>query len=598
MRILAPFLLIFGFVVPGWFVARWSSLPLQLPAAFVSSLLILFHAVFWVGVAGFPVQLSTVLPCLVAAAIAGAWLTRRSAPPAAVDRQATALERTLVVSTTLVVVALLAGATFAPLPGPDTMTRWDFLARRMLAVGSFDFYPPLAAADFRHYFFPDGIPPLVPFAHWWIHVSAGRPAAELTGVFSAAQLAATLAFVYGSARALFTPRAAVLAVAIAAASPLLLRAVLVGQEAGLLSLSMAGTLYFASVARAPRDPRAVVMAGLAAGVGALAREFGWITVLGGALALAWRRLGPRSLALFGAVALAVALPWYLRNWILAGNPVYPLRLAGFAVNPVYDALLEHGHAVLDVRVWPASRWRVAGLFLVLWAPLQLLAGIPGTVAGWRRHGYLLVIAVVVAAVWIRFVGYTLGGLAMSMRVFAPAVVALSIAAGGALEPLLRRRAATAVALAAVVALQLWTAGHALLYPAHPLSVPLRQWPQQALAPHPPPSEEQLGDDLVGELPPGSRVLSDSPYLHAALVEHGVEVVPVWSPEVRFLFELPAEQADQRLRSLGIAAVAVYPGTINTHYLVRASPFYAVVGRRWELVARVPDVLDVYVAAGI
>lgn len=597
MRILAPFLLIFGFVVPGWFVARWSSLPLQLPAAFVGSLLILFHAVFWVGVAGFPVQLSTVLPCLVAAALAGAWLTRRSAPPAPVDRQSTSLERTLVVSTTLVVVALLAGATFAPLPGPDTMTRWDFLARRMLSVGSFDFYPPLSAADFRHYFFPDGIPPLVPFAHWWIHVSAGRPAAELTGVFSAAQLAATLAFVYGSARALFTPRAAFLAVAIAAASPLLLRAVLVGQEAGLLSLSMAGTLYFASVARAPRDPRAVVMAGLAAGVGALAREFGWITVLAGALALAWRRLGPRSLALFGAVVLAVALPWYLRNWILAGNPFYPLRLAGFAVNPVYDALLEHGHAVLDVRTWPASRWRVAGLFLVLWAPLQLLAGIPGTIAGWRRHGYLLVIAVVVAVVWVRFVGYTLGGLAMSMRVFAPAVVALSIAAGGALEPLLRRRAATAVAVSAVIALQLWTAGHALFYPAHPLIVPLRQWPQQALAPHPPPSEEQLADDLIRELPTGSRVLSDSPYLHAALVERGVEVVPVWSPEVRFLFELPAGQADQRLRSLGIAAVAVYPGTINTHYLVRASPFYAVVGRRWELVARVPDVFDVYVARG-
>ena len=92
--------------------------PLQLPAAFVGSLSILFHAVFWVGVAGFPVRLSTVLPCLVIAALAGAWLTRRSAPPAAVDRRSTSLERILIVSTTLVVVALLAGATFARCRAP------------------------------------------------------------------------------------------------------------------------------------------------------------------------------------------------------------------------------------------------------------------------------------------------------------------------------------------------------------------------------------------------------------------------------------------------------------------------------------------------
>ena len=368
--------------------------------------------------------------------------------------------------------------------------------------------------------------------------------------------------------------------AIAGASPLLLRAVLVGQEAGLLSLSMAGTLYFASVVRAPRDHRAVVMAGLAASVGALSREFGWITVLGGALALAWRRLGPRALALFGAVVLAVALPWYLRNWVLAGNPVYPLRLAGFAVNPVYDALLEHGHAVLDVRTWPASRWRVAGLFLVSWAPLQLLAGIPGTVAGWRRHGYLLVIAAVVAAVWVRFVGYTLGGLAMSMRVFAPAVVALSIAAGGALEPTAApprgdcgrpRRGGRAAAVdgrargvlsgsPADRAFAPMAAAGVRTAPAAVRGAARRRLDTRAAIRFTRPLRQPLPARGARRARRGGGA--------------GVE------PEVRFLFELPAEQADQRLRSLGIAAVAVYPGTINTHYLVRASPFYAVVGRRW------------------
>jgi len=46
-------------------------------------------------------------------------------------------------------------------------------------------------------------------------------------------------------------------------------------------------------------------------------------------------------------------------------------------------------------------------------------------------------------------------------------------------------------------------------------------------------EFKLHDQFVKMLPHGSRVLSDSAYLHAELYDAGIEVVPVWSPEVRF-----------------------------------------------------------------
>src|ERR1035437_6596006 len=126
--------------------------------------------------------------------------------------------------------------------GGDMLFRWDFLAQRLLALGRFDFYPPLTPADFRTYFFVDGIPPMVSFTHWWLYASAGRYLPPLICVFVAAQFACTLAFTYGAASAVFSRRAGVLAAAMLAASPLYFRSVVLGQETGLTALGIAATL--------------------------------------------------------------------------------------------------------------------------------------------------------------------------------------------------------------------------------------------------------------------------------------------------------------------------------------------------------------------
>ena len=92
------------------------------------------------------------------------------------------------------------------------------------------------------------------------------------------------------------------------------------------------------------------------------------------------------------------------------------------------------------------------------------------------------------------------------------------------------------------------------------------------------------------LPPGSRVLSDSAYLHAALADVGIEVVPVWSPEVRFLFTASPEEAESRLRALNIGSVVCYPKTMNMEFLTSTSRFYAALPERWRALAQVGDVL--------
>jgi hypothetical protein len=90
------------------------------------------------------------------------------------------------------------------------------------------------------------------------------------------------------------------------------------------------------------------------------------------------------------------------------------------------------------------------------------------------------------------------------------------------------------------------------------------------------------------------VLSDNAYLHAALIDKGIEVVPVWSPEVRFIFSLSPEESERQLRSLHIGSVAYYPQSLNTDYLASVSPFYASLPHRWRVLAQVPGFLSILI----
>ena len=280
----------------------------------------------------------------------------------------------------------------------------------------------------------------------------------------------------------------------------------------------------------------------------------------------------------------VAGPWYLRTWILAGNPFYSLRFAGFAVNPIHDSILQFYKATLGVGRWSVSNWVSVTLLLVTLALLPLLAGIAGGVKHFRRHGYLIVGSGLMFAVWVASIGYTSGGVEISTRVLSPAIVLLSIAAAGLLDPWpVRARWGTA-ALIVLVACQLWNAAQGMYFPTSPLSLGPGQWVRSAFPTILEPAEFQMRDQLAKMLPPG-RVLTDSAYLHAALIDSGIEVVPVWSPEVRFLFSAPPEEAEKKLQALHIASIVCYPRTLNMAYLVSASPVYASLQARWRVMAQ-------------
>src|SRR5215831_3647512 len=595
MLAIFPIFLLVGLFAPGFFLAKCLGHRLWWASAIIISLLILFHSVFWLGVSHVPIRLWTVLPILVAATAAAAWLRRKFAtsPTKSTAPSWTAAERILLVSSGLVGAVLLVHSAIAPLLGGDMLFRWDFLAQRLFALGRFDFYPPLTPADFRAYFFVDGIPPLISFSYWWLYVSAGQYLPALICIFVGAQFACTLAFTYGTASAVFSHRAGVFAAAILAASPFYFRSIVLGQETGMTALAIAAMLYFIVTARQENDTRAMVSAGMAAALCALSREYGWIALIAGVIALLWRRTPLKQVILFGAVAAAAAGPWYARNWMLASNPFYSLRFANFAVNPIHDRILHYYNSALGVqRFTSESWWHVLFLFL-LFATFQVLAGIPGGFVRFRQNGYLLVIALLLTAVWVQSIGYTSGGLEGSMRVLSPALVVLSITAAGILEPLTRRMRLYKTVVAAVLVCQIWTAVQGAVYPDNPLSLGPDRWLANAFPRVPPAAEFQIRDELVRLLPKGYRVLSDSAYLHAALIDSGIEVVPVWSPEVQFLFSTPPAEADRRLRDLHIGSVVCYPQTLNMSFLASASPFYASLPERWTPLGQAGDFLFIF-----
>ncbi len=213
------------------------------------------------------------------------------------------------------------------------------------------------------------------------------------------------------------------------------------------------------------NDRQPVPAGIAAAVCALSREYGWIALVGGICALAWRRESRRQILVFAGVAVAIAAPWYVRNWALAGNPMYSLRVDGFAVNPVHDAIIQFYKSQVGVQTWTALNWTSVLLLLVSLALPQVLVGLPVALLQIGKHGYLAAIAVLTIAAWFLSVGYTSGGVEISMRVLSPALVVLSIAAAGALERW--RNVAVPVGIGACL---FWSAAQGMLFPYDPIAL--------------------------------------------------------------------------------------------------------------------------------
>ena len=467
-----------AFMLPGWQLARLLALPLPAISAFLLSACGWFGLVLGTQTLGLPLTRPLLLGTWLFAGLAvSLWLWRkRPSPPAAPAAHAAPPVRPgradlpWLIPVGIAFVSLGVRSFLDPLNGWDTAFRWDYLARAMLDLGRLDFYPPLTAADYEIYAWPDGMPPLASFLNFWIYLACGSHAPTLLAGRLIGESALAFAAVFHLARALNGPRAGWPALAVFAASPLVLWNLGMGQETGLTTIGVAAMLYFIREHHREADWRPAFGAGLAATIAAISRDYTVaLALLGAGLVVRPAVHRWRSLAAFACPLLLIAAPWYVRNWILTGNPVFPQSVGGlFPGNPVLDELLVN---VRRYWAFTAPGANLSGLVLTLFVlTVSLLPGVAGLFRA-RSRGQALPLVLtflLVAGLWAWSAQMTAGGWNYSLRVLGPACAILAACAGWLADCPRRTRHAV---LAALVLLAADAAHRSWYLPASPRSSP-------------------------------------------------------------------------------------------------------------------------------
>ena len=277
---------------------------------------------------------------------------------------------------------------------------------------------------------------------------------SVQGAFAPFVLAlVALAAVIGATERLAGRSAALLAGAIFFAQPFMAwESTSVFVEPGLAAaVALAGWNTLRFVRHSERS--ALVLGGMFAGGAAGMKYLGLIAVLAlvvGALILARRRLQRADVVAFSLPAIAVALPWYVKNAVLTGNPIYPHVFGG--LNPSaaieLDATLDqfgYGRGLLDFLLLPVRLLADGAAFdggefmtplFLAFAPLALL--LP------KRHRPP-------AAVWAGVAVYMLAWFATTQqaRFLLPLMPALAVlAALGVLALVVRGRVGRFVGIGA------------------------------------------------------------------------------------------------------------------------------------------------------
>jgi hypothetical protein len=577
-----------GLILPGYLLSKiLGDRQAAIGTGLVASIVLLFSVIFWMEVAGLRITPARVFGVEIGLSLILAFVwwvgaSKISTPSNDIspDWRSKGMKS---LGACAIGAAIFSSAVFLlrawlwPLSGDDVPFRWEFLAARILESEGFKFYPPITAEHFKHYFHTDGIPPAVSFVYWWTYGTAGRSEPWLTCWFVTAQYVAAMFFTYALASRLGTPRTGWIALAMLACSSRFSNNVLIGQESGLLTLSLVAVVYHVVAGCQEKHWQHFVLAGLAAGLGALSREYGWAILLIGVGTLIWFKGSLRNTVVLSATTVAVAGPWYARNWILTGNPFYSNSFFGMPVNAMHVALIDHYVSMLGFKSWTMETWLSFAKHLLVGATWQVTLGIVAGLVYFRKFGFLTMAMIVVALLWVYSMPRTSGGAAYSTRVLCPAIPIASVLA--ALWVNDKSQSWQWVRFS-------WWVGFLILWPIGMLSTALfpgdisnldswRNVISERSAPTP------WYERLVGRAPQGTRILTDNAYMHAYLYGKGIDIVPIWSPEVEFLMDpsISGLEARTRLQKMGIRLV-VLSADLNGQYLTANIPLYRDDRKNW------------------
>ncbi len=451
----------------------------------------------------------------------------------------------------------------------------------MLLYQSLNFYPPVNAHDYSVYLIPDGIPPLASTVYWWIYSAVGKPLMQATAISVALQLLSAMGLTFFATFYAFGRRAAYFSLVAFATSTLLLSAFAIGQETGYTALAVAGQFCFtwAAVRRPGLSP--IIAAAFFAVLGALARDYGPALTVSGFLVLAWHPRTRRFLPIFTALVLALSAPWYLRNWAITGNPLFPHAIPGGSpVNDVFAATQNSWHEELSFYKYGFPEWINLSGVLLFGGPLAILGGIWFGLCRLRSAGPLVITALIMVGLWLISMGETAGGPVYSMRVLTPAWISLVILAGAAGAHIHERSGRLNWGLrlsflVAVLCCSLYAVAFSLSYPFTAKDTVSAITSSYAGPPDFCAQKVEAAGILQKSALPATGLLTSSAYMGTILQrETRFRPVMIWSPEVDFVFDktLKPSEIRQRLLSRNIKLVALDDNWGNNIFLSQF-PFY-------------------------
>jgi hypothetical protein len=239
--------------------------------------------------------------------------------------------------------------------------------------------------------------------------------------------------------------------------------------------------------------------------------------------------------------LPLALAWPLHVWSLTGNPFYSLELGGLVpTNAIFIGWSEAFHAPHQHSLGNFASWLGLARYWFLWA-LPAAAGLfllPVLLLERLREALTLAlfIALTIALWWIS-VAHTAGGLFYSLRVLTPALALLVIGASDALGLLIQRQAALKASIVIMALVIIESLPKTLVLPENPYRLTLHDWPAagRKFADSVQSAELEI-QTQVSALPGKGRILTDNAGLPRLLAPLGVQVIPLWSPDIAWLFE--------------------------------------------------------------
>ena len=564
-------LLVAGLLVPGWGWARGARWPAAgLAAGFISALALLGGVVGF-ALIGVPLSRGGLAAWLGLVALGGWWFYRRRRAGGKVETGNGGRWMLALPVLPLVMVAVWR-AVAQPLPGADVDFRWNYLAELMVQTGRLDFYPPMAALDFTRYFWADGITPLVSSLYAWTYFATGSLDRHWTAFPVLLQVAGLLGLLHALGSQWGGARGGWLACALGGATFLLQFAFNLGQETGLTALGAGGMVYYLLQWQSESRPSLLVPAAAGAALAACAREYGIAFALAGTLWVRGVGGGWKRPAGFALLALLLPALWHGRNWLLTGNPFYSLDLAGlFPVNPIFAAWMGSYAEIYRVPLHTVAGWTEIARFLGISALPALFGLIAG---GWlfrSRPGWLgmLAVAGTTLVCWVASVPFTAGGLFYSMRVLSPLLV-LGCAWGGAgLAQRVPEGPPLKLLLVGLALYGLDASLRAWTVPANPYRIHPREWSGAGYSLQRDFETENLPFLQAAASRVRGKVLSESAGAQRIFRAAGRDLVPLWSPEVKFLFgPAGAPDAVPRLLALGYSHVLLTRVQSSVDFLTR------------------------------